>query len=113
MSLHGARRYIILSHKISLKGIEVDREKIAIIEQIRSSISVKEVRSFFGHLSFYLMFIKDFSKVFKPLCNILEKDLPFKFDDKFLEAFQLYKRKTNISINNIGLEQIIRINVLF
>lgn len=51
-----------------------------------------EVRSFLGHASFYQRFIKDFLKISKPLFNILEKEVPYKFDDKFLQALQALKR---------------------
>ncbi|XP_063937997.1 uncharacterized protein LOC135147891 [Daucus carota subsp. sativus] len=44
-------------------------------------------------LGFYRRFIKDFSKISKPLCNLLEKDIPFKFDEKCLEAFEILKKK--------------------
>ncbi|PIM98272.1 DNA-directed DNA polymerase [Handroanthus impetiginosus] len=36
---------------------------------------------------FYQRFIKDFSKISKPVCNLLEKDVSFKFDDACLYAF--------------------------
>ncbi len=42
---------------------------------------------------FYRRFIKDFSKITKPLCNLLEKDKPFVFDDACLEAFTEFKKR--------------------
>ncbi|XP_015161560.1 uncharacterized protein [Solanum tuberosum] len=44
---------IILGHRISKKGIEVDRANVEIIEKLPPPISVKGVRCFFGHASFY------------------------------------------------------------
>nr|XP_017248025.1 PREDICTED: uncharacterized protein LOC108219212 [Daucus carota subsp. sativus] len=44
-------------------------------------------------LGFYRRFIKDFSKITKPLCNLLEKDVPFKFDGECLAAFETLKKK--------------------
>ena len=49
--------------------------------------SVKEVRSFIGHAGFYRRFIKDFNKIYIPLCNLLVKDAPFIFDESCLDAF--------------------------
>jgi hypothetical protein len=42
---------------------------------------VKGIRSILGHAGFYRRFIKDFSKLSKPLTNLLQKDVPFVFDD--------------------------------
>ncbi|XP_074356455.1 uncharacterized protein LOC141696173 [Apium graveolens] len=39
-----------------------------------------------------LQFIKDFSKIYKPLCNLLEKDVPFKFDEECLATFESLKK---------------------
>ena len=62
---------IVLSHRISEKGIEVDRAKVEVIERLSPSISVKGVRSFLRHADFYRRFIKDFSKIAHPLCKLL------------------------------------------
>ena len=66
---------IVLGHKISVKGIEVDKAKIDVIERLPPPMHVKGVRSFLGHVGFYKRFIKDFSKVTKPLSNLLNKDV--------------------------------------
>src|ERR1044072_162227 len=48
-------------------------------------------RSFLGHAGFYRRFIKDFSKLAKPMTNLLEKDAPFNFDHECVKAFELIK----------------------
>ena len=53
---------------------------------------VKDIRSFMGHASFYRIFIKDFSKIAKPLCKLLTKEAIFEFDDVCLEAFDTLKK---------------------
>ena len=68
---------IVLGHRISEKGIENDRAKVEVIERLPPPISVKGVRSFLGHACFYRRFIKDFSKIARPLCKLLEKDCKF------------------------------------
>ena len=58
---------IILGHIISSRGIEVDKAKIDIISKLPPSTNVKTIRQFLGHAGFYRRFIKDFSKIAKPL----------------------------------------------
>jgi hypothetical protein len=79
---------IVLGHIVSKRGIEVDRAKVELIENLPPPTSVKQIRSFLGHAGFYRRFIKDFSKVSRPLCSLLAKDAPFKFDEACHEAFQ-------------------------
>jgi len=57
---------VVLGHIISNKGIEVHKEKVEVIEKSPPT-TAKGVRSFLGHVSFYRRFIKDFSKITKPL----------------------------------------------
>jgi hypothetical protein len=83
---------IVLGHKISKRGIEVDRAKVEAIEKIPCPRDVKGIRSILGHAGFYRRFIKDFSKISKPLTNILQKDVPFVFDDDCKEAFKTLKK---------------------
>ena len=68
---------IVLGHKISAAGLEVDQAKIAVIKMLLPHITVKGIRSFLGHVGFYRRFIKDFSKISKPLCRLLEKKCKF------------------------------------
>ncbi|KAG8501367.1 hypothetical protein CXB51_003474 [Gossypium anomalum] len=84
---------IVLGHKISSKGIKVDKAKVETIEKLPPPNSVEAIRSFLGHARFYRRFIKDFSKIAKPLTNLLEKDVPFNFNQECLEAFNTLKDK--------------------
>ena len=65
---------IVLGHKISVVGLEVDQVKIVVIKNIMSPTTMKGIRSFLGNVGFYRRFIKDFSKISRPLCRLLEKD---------------------------------------
>ena len=84
---------IVLGHRISARGIEVDRAKIEAIEKLPPPSSVKGIRSFLGHAGFYRRFIKDFSQSAKPLSNLLVQGVPFEFDSQCLHAFSVLKDK--------------------
>jgi len=86
------REGIVLGHRVSERGIEVDRAKIEVIEQLPPPTNVKGVRSILGHAGFYRRFIKDFSHIAGPLTNLLAKDAPFNFDDDCLLAFYTLKK---------------------
>ena len=79
---------IVLGHMISAAGLEVDQEKVSIIKNLMPPITVKGIRSFLGHAGFYRIFIRDFSKVARPLCRLLEKDTKFKFDESCQRSFE-------------------------
>ena len=82
---------IVLGHMISAAGFEVDQEKVSIIRNLMPPTTVKGIRSFLGHARFYKRFIRDFSKIARPLCKFLEKDNKFCFDESFQEAFEEIK----------------------
>ena len=67
---------IVLGRKISERGIEVDQAKVDAIEKMPCPKDSKGIHSSLGHAGFYRMFIKDFSKISRPLTNILQKDVP-------------------------------------
>ncbi|GJT91518.1 reverse transcriptase domain-containing protein [Tanacetum coccineum] len=84
---------IVLGHKVSSAGLEVDKAKINVISKLPPPTNIKGVRSFLGHAGFYRRFIKDFSKITRSLTKLLEKDTPFEFDDECQKAFNLLKEK--------------------
>ena len=82
---------IVLGHIISSKGIEVDKAKVEVIRDLPPPRTVRDIRSFLGHAGFYRRFIKDFLKISRPLCLLLQKDKAFVFDEKCLEVFETLK----------------------
>ena len=49
---------IVLGHKISIAGLEVDQAKISLIKTLMPPTIVKGIRSFLEHVDFYRRFIK-------------------------------------------------------
>nr|GEV78331.1 reverse transcriptase domain-containing protein [Tanacetum cinerariifolium] len=84
---------IVLGHKISKERIEVDKAKVDVFTKLPHPTTVKGIRSFLGHAGFYRRFIKDFSKIARPMTRLLEKDTPFLFSKECVESFQALKRK--------------------
>ena len=82
---------IVIGHVISDKKIEANKAKVNLISSLLPPSTVKEIRSFLGHVWFYHRFIKDFNKISKPLCNLLAKDVAFVFDNECLKAFEQLK----------------------
>ena len=62
---------IVLGHWISARGIEVDKAKVKAIEKLPPPSSIKGIRIFLRHARFYRRFIKDFSRIAKPLSSLL------------------------------------------
>jgi len=65
--------------------------KVDVIGKLPLPINVKGVRSFLGYVGFYRRFIKDLSKIAKPLSNLLNKDKSFDFNQECLNAFETLK----------------------
>ena len=84
---------IVLGHKISAVGLEVDQAKVTIIRTLLPPTTVKGIRSFLRHDGFYRRFIKDSSNISRPLCRLLEKDANFDFDESCRYAFDEIKSR--------------------
>ena len=72
--------------------IEVDIAKIEAIERLPPLTNVKGVRIFLGHAGFYRRFIKDFSKITKPLSNLFIQGTPFDLDEKCHKPSPSFRR---------------------
>jgi hypothetical protein len=83
---------IVLGHKISEKGIKVDKAKIEVIEQLLLPTNVKGIRSFLGHAGFYRRFIQNFSQIAQLFTHLLAKDATFVFTEECLQSFHTLKK---------------------
>ena len=81
----------MLEHIVSSKGLEVDKAKIEVIQNLPLLGTVRDLRSFLGHVGFYRRFIQDFAKVSKPLTTLLCKDKDFIIDEEGKRAFTMLK----------------------
>ena len=84
---------IVLGHRISATELEVDKAKVSIIKTLLPPTTVKGIRNFLGHAGFYRRFIRDFLKIARPLCRLLENDVKFNFDESFQYSFEEIKSR--------------------
>uniref|UniRef100_A0A8C1WKU1 Gypsy retrotransposon integrase-like protein 1 n=1 Tax=Cyprinus carpio TaxID=7962 RepID=A0A8C1WKU1_CYPCA len=69
---HLLRREVkFLGHCVSAAGVAVDPEKVAAVREWSAPKTVRQVRSFLGFVGYYRRFIKGFSKIAKPLNQLL------------------------------------------
>ena len=79
-------------HIVSGKGLEVDKAKIEVIQNLPLPSTVKDLRSFLGHVGFYQRFTQDFVEVSKPLTTFLCKDKDFIINEEGKRTFTMLKQ---------------------
>ncbi|GJR93677.1 reverse transcriptase domain-containing protein [Tanacetum coccineum] len=84
---------IVLGHKISKAGIEVDKAKVDVIASLPYPTNVKGIQSFLRHVGFYRRFIKDFLKIARPMTQLLMKDAKFDFLEECIKSFDILRDK--------------------
>lgn len=83
---------LILGHVLSAKGMNVDPSKVKAILEWKSPTTVHQVRSFLGLAGYYCKFILNFSKIVKPITELLKNDVKFNWSSKCIEAFETLKK---------------------
>jgi len=81
-----------LGHVISEDGISVDPSKIRDVLDWKTPETVPEIRSFLGLAGYYRRFVPDFSKIARPMTELLKKGVKFVWDDKCDQAFQTLRK---------------------
>lgn len=86
-----SKEVIYLGHKISENGVQPDERKVISVKNFPIPKNVKDIKSFLGLTGYYRNFIPDYSKISKPLTNLLKKDIKFEWSNICNEAFELLK----------------------
>ncbi|WVZ63963.1 LOW QUALITY PROTEIN: hypothetical protein U9M48_013551 [Paspalum notatum var. saurae] len=79
-----------LGHILSEKGVAVDPSKVEDVLNWKQTVT--EIQSFLGLAGYYRRFIKDFSKIAKPMTSLTQKNTKFVWNPKCEEAFQTLKK---------------------
>ena len=82
-----------LGHIIGRDGISPDPAKIEKIMNFPEPTNLKELRGALGLFSYYRKFVKDFSRIAKPLLTLLKKDTSFEWTNKQQNAFDYLKKR--------------------
>ncbi|KAL4123449.1 hypothetical protein QTP88_015627 [Uroleucon formosanum] len=86
-----SKEVIYLGHKISENGVQPDERKVESVKNFPIPKNVKDIKSFLGLTGYYRNFIPDYSKISKPLTNLLKKDVKFDWSATCNEAFDSLK----------------------
>ena len=81
-----------LGHIISDKGISVDPSKIQDVLDWQAPTSVPEIRSFLGLAGYYRRFVPEFSKIARPMTELLKKGVRFSWGNNCEQAFQTLRK---------------------
>ncbi|XP_016722682.1 uncharacterized mitochondrial protein AtMg00860-like [Gossypium hirsutum] len=83
---------VFLGHVVFAEGIRVDPKKIEPIVQWKTPRNVFEVHSFLGLAGYYRRFVNRFSKIALPMTKLLQKNVPFFWDDQCQRSFETLKQ---------------------
>ena len=81
-----------LGHTISSEGISVDLSKVQEVMDWNPPTSVHQIRSFHGLAGYYRRFIPDFSRIAKPMMELLKKGVKFVWDEECEKAFHTLRQ---------------------
>jgi hypothetical protein len=88
-----------LGHVISAGGVLVDPDKVKDVLNWMPPTTASEIQSFLGLTGYYRRFIKDFSKIAKPMTKLLEKNKAFEWTKECQASFEeLRKRLTSAPV---------------
>jgi hypothetical protein len=82
------KQVAFLGHVILKGGISVDPCKVQDVLSWNASTSVGDIQSFLGLAGYYRRFIEGFSKISKPMTELLEKDKKFEWTSACEASFQ-------------------------
>jgi hypothetical protein len=87
------KQVAFLGHAISKGGISMDPSKVQDVLSWNAPTSVSDIQSFLGLAGYYRRFIEGFSKISKPMTELLKKDKMFEWTSTCETSFQELKKR--------------------
>jgi hypothetical protein len=88
-----------LGHTISQEGVSVDPEKVQEVMDWKPPTTVRQIRSFLGLAGYYRRFIPDFSRIAKPMTELLKKGVKYDWSQKCEDAFHTLRQHLTTTPN--------------
>ena len=73
-------------------SLTISDDKVKIIQDWPEPKKVKDIQSFLGFANFYCWFIFNYSDIVIPLTRLTQKDILWKFDSSYINAFNSLKK---------------------
>jgi hypothetical protein len=80
-----------LGHILSKDGVAVDPSKVQDVLEWKQPRNITDIQSFLGLAGYYRRFIENFSKIAKPMTELLKNRVKFEWSQACEEAFQTLK----------------------
>jgi hypothetical protein len=92
------KQVAFLEHVTSKGGISVDPSKVQDVLSWNAPMNVGDIQSFLGLAGYYRRFIKGFSRICKPMTELLEKDKKFEWTSASKASFQELRKRLTIAL---------------
>ena len=85
-------KIVYLGYIITPDGVSMDPRKVSAIINWNHPTNVTEIQMFIGFTNFYRKFIENYSKITRPITQLLKKDAPFNWSSTVQSAFENLKQ---------------------
>jgi len=86
------KEVLYLGHRLTREGLLPDESKLSAVKEFPIPNTTKKLKGFLGLAGYYRRFIPNFSKIVKPLTNLLKNNTPFNWNADTDEVFNTLKR---------------------
>jgi hypothetical protein len=83
-----SKKVTYLGHKLTIQGSLTDPDKVRVVRQFSIPSNTRQLKRFLGLAGYYSRFFPNFSKISKPLTQLLRRNTPFVWNQRTDEAFK-------------------------